>query len=179
MGGASGVGICKAGTQTCVSGSWSSSCEGAVGPAKESCNGKDDDCNGKVDDGDPGGGAACSTGLPGPCASGTKHCKSGKVTCESNTPTNDPACKPCVGCLGFFPDCNQACQHLIGSPAGSCGAPTSTDPGNCCSCAANLNCAGCLGSNPDCNAACKNVGKAGGYCAYDNSTNPSACCGCY
>ncbi len=101
--GTAGVGICKSGTQTCESGAWSSACAGAVGPEKESCNGKDDDCNGKTDDGNPGGGASCATGLPGPCASGTKHCKSGKVTCESNTPTNDPACKPCVGCLGFSP----------------------------------------------------------------------------
>ncbi len=47
--GTEGVGPCKGGTQTCVGGTWST-CNGAVLPAVETCNGADDDCNGTVDD---------------------------------------------------------------------------------------------------------------------------------
>lgn len=44
------AGACEAGTETCVGGTWSV-CEGAIGPATETCNGLDDDCDGTVDDG--------------------------------------------------------------------------------------------------------------------------------
>jgi alpha-tubulin suppressor-like RCC1 family protein len=43
-------GACRAGTQTCRSGTWTR-CEGAVGPVAELCgNGLDDDCDGLSDD---------------------------------------------------------------------------------------------------------------------------------
>ncbi|MFO0677676.1 MAG: hypothetical protein U0169_14165 [Polyangiaceae bacterium] len=53
--GKAGVGICKAGTETCTKrgefGDWGS-CSGAVGPGTEVCgDGLDNDCNGVVDDG--------------------------------------------------------------------------------------------------------------------------------
>ena len=47
--GSSGVGECKAGTQTCLAGSWGTTCPGEVTPASEVCDGKDNDCNGKID----------------------------------------------------------------------------------------------------------------------------------
>ncbi|HPB99325.1 MAG TPA: MopE-related protein, partial [Polyangiaceae bacterium] len=47
--GTEGVGPCKAGTQSCVGGTWGP-CVGAVLPGIETCNGIDDDCNGVVDD---------------------------------------------------------------------------------------------------------------------------------
>ncbi len=47
----------------------------------ETCNALDDNCNGLVDEGDPGGGAACATGVPGACADGMEHCAAGAVTC--------------------------------------------------------------------------------------------------
>jgi len=49
------VGICKAGSQTCTNGTWSS-CTGEVLPRSETCNGLDDDCDRYVDDGVCGGG---------------------------------------------------------------------------------------------------------------------------
>ena len=55
--GTAGVGVCKAGSQTCQSdGTWGP-CNGEVTPQSETCNGKDDDCNGQVDNGAlcPGG----------------------------------------------------------------------------------------------------------------------------
>ncbi|MCB9638241.1 MAG: hypothetical protein H6727_04940 [Myxococcales bacterium] len=45
-------GTCKEGTQTCQSnGKWGT-CQGDIKPAKEICNGLDDDCNGVIDDPD-------------------------------------------------------------------------------------------------------------------------------
>jgi hypothetical protein len=48
--GTSGVGICRSGTQTCVAGSWGSTCPGEVVPRTETCNATDDDCDGTTDD---------------------------------------------------------------------------------------------------------------------------------
>ncbi|MBI5511063.1 MAG: putative metal-binding motif-containing protein [Deltaproteobacteria bacterium] len=49
-----GVGICQAGTQSCVPGGtqWTT-CAGEVGPSAEVCDGLDDDCNGAADEGCP------------------------------------------------------------------------------------------------------------------------------
>jgi len=176
--GSEGKGVCKPGTQLCVAGVWSPGCDGAVLPSEESCNGKDDDCDGQTDEGNPGGGASCTTGLAGPCASGTQTCGGGKLSCKPNGNSSDPACKPCVGCLQGHADCNIACQKIADRPSGSCAVPNSTDPSACCSCAPANDCSGCLGGFPDCDAACQNAGYAEGYCAIDKSTNPGACCGC-
>ena len=51
--GTAGVGICRTGTQTCTSGTWSA-CAGEVKPATEVCgNDVDEDCDGLVDCADP------------------------------------------------------------------------------------------------------------------------------
>lgn len=59
--GTEGKGICKAGTQQCTSGVWGK-CVGETHPAKEACDGLDDDCNGLVDDWGPQGLALCFYG---------------------------------------------------------------------------------------------------------------------
>jgi hypothetical protein len=46
----SDVGECSAGELTCLDGRWSTDCVGSIGPATETCNGKDDNCNGVIDD---------------------------------------------------------------------------------------------------------------------------------
>jgi hypothetical protein len=82
------AGICSAGTQTCVNGGgaagWST-CGANTGPQAINCtNGADNNCDGAVDsqqgaclcDGTVGNGGtgACSTGLAGICAAGTRTC---------------------------------------------------------------------------------------------------------
>ncbi len=77
-----GVGACQApGVLECdgVGGVY---CNGTPGtPTSETCNNIDDNCDGVVDEGNPGGGAGCSTGLFGACASGTTSCVAGATAC--------------------------------------------------------------------------------------------------
>lgn len=47
--GTAGVGLCRAGTRYCIRGFWST-CEDAVVPTFERCNGEDDDCDGVIDE---------------------------------------------------------------------------------------------------------------------------------
>jgi hypothetical protein len=89
--GTQGIGICKAGTQTCTSGNWGS-CTGQVVPGVEVCDGSDNDCDGTSDEGNPGGGASCSTGKLGICATGTQKCQSGTLSCSQNQQPINEVC---------------------------------------------------------------------------------------
>jgi hypothetical protein len=73
-------GVCAAGEQHCVDSGLH--CEQLHFSSPETCNGLDDNCNGPVDEGDPGGGAVCSTGDLGICAAGVEHCIAGSVVCN-------------------------------------------------------------------------------------------------
>ncbi len=90
--------------------SYSSTCDGAIGPAGELCNGVDDDCNGLVDDNVTGGsfGTACCP--PGrDCSNGgaSTRCRTGTIQCVGGVAA-------CVGavfhapevCDGIDNDCN-------------------------------------------------------------------------
>ncbi|MSP26190.1 MAG: hypothetical protein EXR75_13735 [Myxococcales bacterium] len=74
------LGICAPGTSACTNGNVL--CNQNSQAANELCNGKDDDCDGTNDDGNPGGGAACNTGLKGACAPGQTECKNGGLACN-------------------------------------------------------------------------------------------------
>jgi hypothetical protein len=64
-GGFTQVGICHAGTETCLNdGSGYGTCVGEGTPQPETCNGMDDDCDGQVDEGDPGAGSVCTCQTP-------------------------------------------------------------------------------------------------------------------
>ena len=56
-------------------------------PSPEVCDGLDDNCNGIVDEGNPGGGAACSTGKSGVCGAGTLVCTNGTSSLPANYST--------------------------------------------------------------------------------------------
>lgn len=84
-----GVGLCKSGQQTCTNGAWGS-CQGAVTPGKETCDGKDNDCNGKVDDNIKLASKSCQTTI-GTCKiAGTQSCSSGKLTCQAPSGDTKP-----------------------------------------------------------------------------------------
>ena len=97
--GTEGVGVCAAGTMTCVAdGSGYAACGGSVGPSAETCgDGLDNDCDGTVDEGcvcTPGTAAACYDGPAGTDGVGT--CAPGSMSCNG-TGTSYGACTGSIG----------------------------------------------------------------------------------
>jgi len=84
-------GICADGRMKCVADKLECVQTNQPKPDEE-CNGLDDNCNGEVDEGDPGGGGACDTGLPGECAAGHLHCKGGMVKCVQDVQAEPEKC---------------------------------------------------------------------------------------
>ncbi|MBI4701985.1 MAG: hypothetical protein HY744_12675 [Deltaproteobacteria bacterium] len=167
-----GVGICKAGTQSCADGKWGA-CTGEVHGSAEICDGKDNDCNGQIDDGNPGGGNACLTGKSGPCSAGMFMCTGGKLVC---TPSQPPAAEICDG---LDNDCNgQIDDGLAGGGgacstglSGPCGQGTMKCTGGSLKCVQTVNpvaeaCGDGIDNN--CNGQVDDgCGGGGGNCAHD------------
>lgn len=107
------LGPCASGTISCASGM--AACVPDVTPATETCNGRDDDCNGTPDDVAP---VACSTGMPGVCAAGTRRCAAGADSCA---PDRAPSAELCNGldddCNGF-PDDAAECARFTSITGG-------------------------------------------------------------
>lgn len=95
-----GVGTCKHGTQTCMSGVWSE-CAGDVVPQDENCSnvGADNNCNGQPND-IQGLGVSCDTGKKGICQPGSKKCVGGQLGCVQNLDATTETCD------GLDNDCN-------------------------------------------------------------------------
>ena len=96
-----GVGLCHAGTQACLGGKWSGTCDGAVTPQPERCDGQDHDCDGTI--GLPS--CPCTPGSKQQCYSkgpaaqaGVGRCKAGERTCGQ-----DGFYGPCLGEVGPLP----------------------------------------------------------------------------
>ena len=73
-------GVCQDGTLMCTGGALS--CLQNYGQSAEICDGLDNDCVNGPDDGNPQGGAYCTTGLLGICQSGATACEFGTLVCN-------------------------------------------------------------------------------------------------
>jgi hypothetical protein len=104
-----GVGECVRAVPSCVNGQAQACVPGA--PQAETCDGLDNDCDGVVDNGNPGGGVACTTGLPGVCGAGTTICVTGAIQCNQDVGPSAEACD------GLDNDCN----GVVDDHAGGCG----------------------------------------------------------
>jgi alpha-tubulin suppressor-like RCC1 family protein len=132
-------GVCSAGVTQC-SASGEIVCDQAVAPSAEACDNLDNNCDGSVDENNPGGGAACSTGLPGVCGAGTVQCSGGSLGCSQNVA---PSAEVCDGidnnCDGSVDENNPgggaACS--TGQP-GVCGAGTVQCSAGALTCSQNV-----------------------------------------
>lgn len=118
--GTDGTGVCLAGTEDCVAGTWGA-CLGQVLPGAESCNGLDDDCNGSADD--ALGTVACGLGA---CAATANLCAAGAlVACAPGIPLTT-----IDGCNSLDDDCDgrvdESCTNCVW--VGPAGNDASMDP---------------------------------------------------
>ncbi|MBW2525133.1 MAG: hypothetical protein JRI23_13200 [Deltaproteobacteria bacterium] len=110
-----GVGVCAAGTQTCTNWQWGT-CQNAITPSVEVCDGKDNNCDGNVDEGNPDGGNACVTSQPGVCAQGIYVCTAGNLECAPAQPPSSEVCD------GLDNNCDGTVDE--GNPGGGSSCPT-------------------------------------------------------
>ncbi len=168
-------GECSLGVTACVDGT--AICEPTTTGRPEICDGVDNDCDGAVDQGDPGGGAACATGLLGACGTGRTSCVAGALQCAAVTEPGDEVCD------GVDNDCNgvvddgdprdgEACDS--GEP-GICGAGALAclDGGLVCVASTSGRAETCNGLDDNCDEAIDNAPiDAGGACS---TGSPGVC----
>ena len=108
-------GVCAAGTVHCQGAALQ--CVQNQGASGEVCDNLDNNCNGQVDEGDPGGGGACNTGLPGVCAAGILHCQGGGLQCVQQQGATSETCdgldNNCNGVVDDYPDACGNCYTCV------------------------------------------------------------------
>jgi putative metal-binding protein len=131
--GTAGVGICRAGTRTCTSGSWGG-CAGEVTPAGDTCAyaethpgvGADADCNGQLDQGC----ADCVAATTRPCYDGPTG-TAGTGLCRNGVQTCNVAGQWGVTCEGAVRPAGEICRNDLDE---NCNGLTDDDPPFCLSC---------------------------------------------
>ncbi|MFO0631369.1 MAG: MopE-related protein [Nannocystaceae bacterium] len=124
------VGVCAQGHIHCNAGVLS--CTQDVMAGAETCDGLDNDCDTGVDEGNPGGGAACFTGIPGSCSVGVQACSGGAVGCQQ---TVFPSAEICVN--GTDEDCDGTADDGCGCAHSLCVNSTALANG-CSSCVSEV-----------------------------------------
>ncbi len=153
--GTENIGVCKAGTQTCVNGMWTS-CMGAVVPSPETCNGLDDDCDMSTDE--ELGVSVCGVGA---CHVMVDNCSGGKPqTCVPGNPQTEV-------CDGIDNDCDIGVDEDLGTVScgvGACAATVAAcTNGQTNTCVPGMPTAElCDGIDNDCNGAVDNGNPGGG-----------------
>ncbi|MBN2101453.1 MAG: hypothetical protein JW716_01115 [Candidatus Aenigmarchaeota archaeon] len=105
------VGICHAGTETCVGTSWSGVCVGEQTPETELCDGIDNNCDGTADDAFPNLGNACSAGIGACYAEGQFVCNGAQTGTECDAVAGAPVAETCNG---IDDDCNGVIDNGLG-----------------------------------------------------------------
>jgi subtilisin-like proprotein convertase family protein len=129
-------GVCGPGTVSCQNGAVD--CFSNVPASGEVCDTLDNDCDGQSDEGNPGGGGACATGLPGACSAGTLNCQAGSLSCTPNAQAQPEVCD------GADNNCNG--QNDEGNPGGgqacTCGGTSACTTGQllCQGCTKEVTC---------------------------------------
>ena len=105
-----GDGVCEVTVPLCNNGALQTCTPNSGAAGAEMCDGVDNDCDGTPDEDDPGGGGACSTGLPGVCSPGTVTCQTGSLNCVQDQSASAEVCD------GLDNNCNAAVDD--GDPGG-------------------------------------------------------------
>ena len=124
--GTAGVGLCRAGRQTCVAtssgGSTWGMCEGEVIPSADRCDGMDRDC-----DGNPNTGCTCTRGATRSCYTGPAGtstvglCRAGTQACVASPTGNGTTWSTCQGQVLPSPDlCDGMDRNCDGNPNTGC-----------------------------------------------------------
>ncbi|MDY0062573.1 MAG: thrombospondin type 3 repeat-containing protein [Myxococcota bacterium] len=125
-------GECSRGVRECHSGAWSG-CLRQVFPAREMCNGLDDDCDGRTDEEMHGLGCVLCGIDRGDCRYGGFYCRDGQVVCEDAIGGHEEECN------GRDDDCDgerdegwpDADGDRVGDPCDNCPEIDNGDQSDC------------------------------------------------